>query len=488
MITKDILVFWRGLGDKIAIETTDNLVTYAELAERVEEASNRIEESGFQCERPIGIAFHNSVEFVILMYGCSLLGIPTVLLGKSLKAREMKYHIQNCGIEKVLAAPRLDSIFEELECNFHSELLPNVKVWSFETDKTFDFNKNDFICQLTSGTNGIPKVAVRTIEAVSNEINETVLALNMSKEDVILTIPPIHHSYGLIGGTLAPLSCGAKVILRDTFMATNTIDDLVTKNISILFAVPFMYHLMNQAMKNMKSLNYNTSIIKELRSLRFCLSAGAPLTEEIEKEFKTYFEKNISIDYGSTEIGLMCLNINTDKFKLSVGKPLANSEVQIIDSNGAVLNTGEVGEVRIKSPSTARCYIYPKELNNEIFKEGWYYTRDIGMLDEHGYLNLRGRKTSIINVAGLKVDPYEVETVIQMLDGVRECVVIGVKSESSGQVVKAYIVPHDSIEKETIIKHCKKHLADFKVPRAIEFLSELPRSQTGKILRKEFEL
>jgi len=154
------------------------------------------------------------------------------------------------------------------------------------------------------------------------------------------------------------------------------------------------------------------------------------------------------------------------------------------DEKGNSLPPNSIGELWYKSQATARAYIYPKELNSTIFFEGWYKTGDLGKIDEDGYVYLLGRKSSMINVAGLKVDPAEVENTILKIEGVKETAVVGIPYAMSGQAVKAFVVAFDKLNEMDIINHCKKELANFKVPRFVQFIDKLPRTKTGKVLKK----
>jgi long-chain acyl-CoA synthetase len=475
---------WEALGEAAAVEEPGRAVTYKSLAHCVREAGIRLLEDSSDRQRPIGLAFPNSIEFIVLLLACGLAGIPAVLLGKGLKERELEYHIRHSGIRTVLAAPKLDGVLSKLSPHPLHESMPGVHAWSFDTAEAFSFAEDDFICQLTSGTNGLPKAAVRTISAVRHEIEATIACLNMTGQDRVLTVPPIHHSYGLIAGVLAPLLCGASVMLRDTFMAPDILKDLTEGSATILFAVPFMYHLLNERMKGLDSSHAPFTNGTGLETLRLCMSAGAPLARETAEQFHANFGKRISMDYGSTETGVICLNLDWEQDVTSAGKPVGHTLLQLVSEDGQVLPPGQTGLLRIQSPSTARCYAYPLDLNEQSFREGWYYTGDLGWLDEGGNLHLTGRLANTINVAGLKVDPHEVEEIIGRMMGVKESVVVGLPSESTGQLVKAFIVAAEGIDKMMVIQHCRKHLADFKVPKAVELLNELPRSPTGKVLRK----
>lgn len=464
---------------KVILKTCNHVVTYKQLAERILQMKDCICSYGMENQEPIGLAFPNSMEFVTSMLAAELAGHPAVLLGAMLKPREINFHIRHSGTRIVLANSSLSQYMHEAGGELTGSLFDTIECWRFDNENTSDkFKSGDFICQLTSGTNGISKGVVRTSEAVFTEVNETIHEIKLNDRDIVLTIPPIHHSYGLIAGILAPLCSAAQVILLDGFISADVKKIIETERATILLAVPFMYHLLNQ-MKGIQQTDFS--------SLRLCLSAGAPMHEEVAKTFQRCFGKIVSQDYGSTETGVMCLNFNPDKITNTVGKPVGSRLIRTFGENGEILPYGEKGELRTLSKADTRAYIYPEELNKTAFKDGWLGLGDIGWVDTNGYVYVSGRKSNMINVAGMKVDPEEVEKVIMAIPGIKETAVVGVNASVGGHVVKAFIVAEDkSMDKSLIIQHCRKNLSSFKIPRSIEFIEELPRSQTGKILRKHF--
>lgn len=464
-------------GEREILQTRCGLWTYKQLIDDIKEVAKYIDACALESYEPVGLAFPNSWEHVVTLLAAELSNHPAVLFGAALKPREIGYHVKNSDIKKIMAASGLSEFMWEAGGIKQEGSFKAIDCWNFEnSERPGNFLPEDFICQLTSGTNGMSKEAVRTGKAVMSEIDDTIAALTLTTDETVLTIPPMHHSYGLIGGTLAPLCSGAKLILLDGFFPAEVKKCIETKKVSILFAVPFMYHLINET---------GPHSVADFSTLRFCLSAGAPMQKEIAIAFQKHFGKLISQDYGSTETGLMCLNLNAGVEDTSVGKPVGKRVIRAFDENGQLLPFGKVGELRTKSDADARAYLYPSEMNATAYQDGWFCIGDKGSVDENGNVFVMGRKINMINVAGSKADPVEIEEVIADCDGVKEVVVIGVDSGASGQVVKAVIVC-DKVEitKKQIIETCQKNLSSFKIPRIIEFVDKLPRSQTGKILKK----
>ena len=255
--------------------------------------------------------------------------------------------------------------------------------------------------------------------------------------------------------------------LEDTFLPRKALEIIIKDKITMFIGVPFMFDIMNKL--NLEKIKLN--------SLRLCISSGAALSKEIFYKFKAKYGVNIIQQYGLTETGCVSINYPFNSKKIeSVGKPLDHVKVKIVNEN-----TEGIGEVVIKSSATGK-YV-DKKYNKERFKKGWLYTQDIGRMDEDGYLYILGRKSNIINVAGLKVSAEEVENIISKHPAVKEVVVIGVK-KNFGEAVKAVVILKTRISKLDLIKYCKSRLEEYKIPRVVEFSDSLPKSPTGKILRR----
>jgi long-chain acyl-CoA synthetase len=227
----------------------------------------------------------------------------------------------------------------------------------------------------------------------------------------------------------------------------------------------------------------------DFSSLRICFSAGAKLSAKVAEDFTGRFGVRINQQYGSTETGTMAVNLYPDGFDdvNSVGLPLPGREMKVVDENHHELPGGEEGEIKILSPGNTKGYLHLEELNNEKFRDGWYFTGDIGRMDSNGNIYITGRKIAFINVAGLKVDPFEVEGALLSIDAIKECAVVGKQDETKHrEIVKAFVVidKEKEITVKNVKKACKERLADYKVPQEIEFVNELPKSPTGKILMK----
>lgn len=233
---------------------------------------------------------------------------------------------------------------------------------------------------------------------------------------------------------------------------------LQDKKITVFHGVPYMYRLFNRILQKKK---YN------LDNLRICISAGAKLDSDIAREFYNITGKVIHQEYGSTESGTIAINLCDDLESniKSVGKPLTGVEIKIID-----------GISLIKSKGRGIGYV-----GDELFQGEWYDTGDIVDIDEEGYIYIKGREKRMINLAGVKVNPLEIEEVIKKHQSVKEVLVRSVKHPRYGEAIQALVVVQEDIDADDLKKFCSRFLPPIKIPKIISFTDKLEKTQLGKV-------
>jgi long-chain acyl-CoA synthetase len=221
--------------------------------------------------------------------------------------------------------------------------------------------------------------------------------------------------------------------------------------------------------------------------VRLAFSAGTALPRPFFDAFLDRFGVPVRQLYGCTEAGTLTANMDDDpaaSFE-SVGRPVDGVAVLVEDDEGEQVAPGTVGEIAVRSPGLTSGYADMEELNREAFRDGFFLSGDLGMLDDDGRLTITGRKKLLIEVGGYKVDPIEVEDVVVAHPNVAEAVVVGVETKVQGEeLVKAVVVPKAEMDERDLIGFCQQRLANFKVPQVVEFREEIPKSPLGKILRK----
>jgi acyl-CoA synthetase (AMP-forming)/AMP-acid ligase II len=212
------------------------------------------------------------------------------------------------------------------------------------------------------------------------------------------------------------------------------------------------------------------------------------LNPHVAKDFLQKYRFPLTNAYGLIEVGIPLVNILDNPQKIeSVGRPVQDFEVSIFDANSKHLPPGQVGNIGLRGPGMLDAYFRPWHAQQEILHEGWFIPGDLAKKDADGFFYIVGRDSDIINVGGMKVFPYEVENVLSMYPGIKEACVVGEDNKRFGQIVKAYIVPFKGaqISKTDVTRFCEERISFFKVPQRFEFVNSLPKTSTGKILRRK---
>lgn len=482
----------RNRGEKFTLIFNNRIFSPQQLNEKVESLVDKLRDLGVSPHRRIGILFGNTPLFVCSLLAIAKIRASAVLYSTHFKKYELENYISDSSIRLIVSDEKTVNLIRELSYDTEpvyddpDPVFGHMKIWKItRQDETGDivplpgdWQDKEFTLQFTSGVGGKSKIVPRSYRSVWDEIVNYVKIIELSAKDIVVCPAPFFHAYGLINGFLAPFYQGAASVLTERFIPNDFINLVKKYKPTIFIGVPFMY--------DMLSRTYLEEAV-DFSSLRICFSAGGKLSGDTAQRFTDRFGVRINQQYGSTETGTMTVNLYGDGFKdvNSVGRPLPGRQMEVVDENHQKLPAGKEGEIKILSPGTTDGYLQLEELNKEKFRNGWYFTGDIGRMDAHGNIFITGRKIAFINVAGLKVDPFEVEEVLKSYHTVKECVVVGKLDKRSNQeIVKAFIVSKKTIPAKEIINYCKKRLADYKVPREIQFVKELPKSPTGKILMK----
>src|SRR4051794_23529768 len=339
----------------------------------------------------------------------------------------------------------------------------------------------DFLYLYSSGSTGRPKRVARTHGQCWAEADSYMQTMAITPEDRLFCAIPLFHTYGL-GNCLTTMArTGSTLVIMEdpnpfVLNRGRALELLERHRVTIFPGVPFNFRLLADAQE-----------AADLSSLRLCFSAGSALPRPTFQAFLDRFGIAVRQLYGSTEAGVMTINVDPDPVATaaSVGRPAVGVDVLAVDDAGVPVPAGEEGELAVSGPSITRGYADLEEASRETFRDSRYYTGDLGHLDAEGRVYITGRKKPFIEVAGHKVGPVEVQDVLETHPRVREGVVVGVKGKVEGEeIVKAAVVPAGDCEQRELITLCQHRLANFKVPQIIEFREEIPKSPLGKILRK----
>ena len=332
------------------------------------------------------------------------------------------------------------------------------------------------IYQFSSGTTGRSKQVARTHRQVLAEAEFVRAGMGLSPDDRVLAVAPLYHAYGLADAFLAPLRAGAAIVFMEEFRPLELTQLLVRERITVLPSVPFAFGVLA-----------DTPDVG-LGSVRVCFSAGAPLDRAIFDRFLARFGIPIRQQYGTTELGAATINRSPDPRTSwdSAGQPLTGVLVEVRDEEGRPLPAGATGEIAVRSPAQSAGYAAASDdAAAPRFRDGWFFTGDLGRIDGEGNVFVSGRKSLVISTATHKVDPSEVEQVLRDHEAVADVVVLGVPGRYGSELVKAVVVASRPLDAQELRAHASGRIADYKVPTLFEFRPVIPRSPLGKILRAE---
>ena len=337
----------------------------------------------------------------------------------------------------------------------------------------------DLACILyTSGTTGRPKGVKLTIKNFLCEQQSAEQALDVTPKDKIIGVLPFFHVFGLSNVLHLGLVHGASIVLVPQYSPGILLKIIMESRPTLMIAIPTMFVHMLTLLKRKK--------VRLPDSIRLSVSGAAPLPKEMIDAFEQCSGCRVLEGYGLTEtVAACCLNPPDGVCKAgSIGVPLPGFEMRIVDTDGKELPLGEVGEIAVRGEGvTAGYYKLPQD-TEEAFRDGWFFTGDIGYQDQDGYFFVTDRKKEIIIKGGLNISPREVEDVLLRHPVVKEAAVIGRRKGEREEVV-AFVTTRGVVSAKELINHCKQSLSNFKVPDAICFMETLPMSVTGKVLKKE---
>lgn len=348
-----------------------------------------------------------------------------------------------------------------------------------------DINGDDLaFLQYTGGTTGVSKGAMLSHNNVVSNVLQANGAYSPALKDgveFVVTALPLYHIFALTVNCLLFLHKGSKNLL-----ITNPRD--IPAFVSELNKYPFtaltgVNTLFNALVNNDEFTQLDFS------RLKFSIGGGMAVQRAVADKWQKITKTRLLEGYGLTEASplVTCCPYNLDGYNGSIGFPAPSTLIQVRDDDGNVLAQGETGELFAKGPQIMQGYWQrPEETSKVIDKDGWLATGDIGYMDEKGFFFIVDRKKDMILVSGFNVFPNEVEEVVAMHPKVIEVAAVGVPHEASGELVKVFVVAKDkSLTEEELIKHCKHHLTGYKVPKLVEFRDELPKTNVGKILRRQ---
>jgi long-chain acyl-CoA synthetase len=477
----------RYLPDRPALVFGERRFTYAELDRAAGRVAAGLRRHGVRPGERVCLHLGNRPEFVLAYYACQKLGATVVALNVTYRRDELAYIVRDSAPAAIVsggpAAAHLPAPAETPGVRFRvgaaePGAVPFEALDGEPPVAATERDRDDVAAILyTSATTGRPKGVMLTHANVVSNAYATVHHLRMTPADVGLCALPLFHCFGQNFIMNALVAAGGTLVLHERFVPGEFLAAIGPERVTLLYAVPTMYIVLLGADLG----------VHELSSLRLAFSAAAMLPADVEARWQAVTGLPISQGYGLTESSpFATYNHERAHRPGSVGTPIENVEVRVVDADDRDVPDGTLGEIVIRGPNVMKGYLDQPEETARVLRGGWLHSGDIGYRDADGYLRVVDRVKDMVNVAGFKVFPREVEEVLFAHPAVREAAVLGLPDPVKGEVVRACVVLRDghAATAEELIALCRERVAPYKVPAVVEFLAALPKSPTGKILKK----
>ncbi len=482
------------LPDKVAIEFEDTRVTFNEIDLIGNKVANAFQELGIIKGDRVAQFLPNCLELVYSIVGNFKNGSIVVPMNANFKEQEIEHILNDSGAKAIITDKERLSVVENIKSKLpelkHIILIDEKKEDTLnfhELIKNIPNNKSNAIIKdedhsiifYTSGTTGKPKGAALTNLNLTSGIKALVQTWKWTKEDIFLLTLPLYHIHGIGVALCGALSVGNFTILMKKFDASDVLETMQKRKVTLFMGVPTMYY---------KLLEVDGIEKYDLSSMRLFVSGSAPLSKDLFYQLKKILGHEILERAGMSETMMNFSNpYDGERIPGSVGPCLPGVKVKIVDKNFNEVSADTEGEILLKGPNVFHGYWNKEKFNREIFKDGWFITGDTGKIDEKGYVYIIGRSKDVIISGGINIYPREIEDVIESMPQVRECAVVGIPDKEFGESVKAYVIlnPGKKLAEEDVVAYCKEKLASFKKPKYVEFLDALPKNTMGKILKEE---
>lgn len=489
---------------KIAVMLDDYKLRWAEVNGAANKVANALVKMGVQPGDKVALMLPNTPHFPICYYGILKAGATVVPLNVLFRQNEVQYHLddsdsvalitwegfaaeavpgfrkaESCHTLVLVQAPGSTAEVPAGAHTFNQLLADNAP--AFDTVQTMP--DDTAVILYTSGTTGRPKGA--ELSHFNMFFNAQVCAeklLGVTSDDVFLATLPLFHSFGQTCVMNVSTFVGASMTMLPRFEPVKAAEIIQRDKVTLFAGVPTMYFYL---------LNHPEIANYDLSSLRRCVSGGASMPVEVMHAFNKKHNVTILEGYGLSETSPVASFNHLDKPTKpgSIGTPLWGVEMAVMDPEGKKLGPGELGEIVIRGHNVMKGYYKRPEATAESIRDGWFHTGDLAKTDEEGFYFIVDRVKDMIIRGGFNVYPREVEELLYAHPAVAEAAVIGLPDPALGEEIKAVVAfkPGQSASEQELIDYCKDRLAAYKYPRSVEIRDSLPKTATGKILKRELK-
>ena len=512
-------------SDRTAFINMGAEITYAELAEQATAFAAYLQKDlGLKKGDKFAIMVPNTLQYPIALFGALLAGLTVVNVNPLYTARELEHQLKDSGAKAMLIIENFAKTLEKIITKTPIEhvimtslgdrlglvkgaivnaVVKHVKkmVPAFNLPDAIRFNtalakgkKLDFtsveLCgddlaflQYTGGTTGLSKGAMlthRNMVANLEQAKAAIKPLLADDGELVVTALPLYHIFALTANCLTFITLGGtNLLITNPRDMPAFVKELGKYTFTAITGVNTLFNgLLNTP--DFKDIDFS--------SLKMSLGGGMAVQRPVAERWEKVTGSRLLEGYGLTECAPMVSlsPYNQESYNGTIGLPAPSTDIKIMLEDGTEAPLGEPGEMWVKGPQVMKGYYNREDATAEILKGGWLATGDIASMDEQGFFKIVDRKKDMIIVSGFNVFPNEIEEVVMMHDGVVEAAAIGVPHDASGEMVKIFVVAkQDDLDEAILIKHCRENLTNYKVPKLVEFRDELPKTNVGKILRRE---
>lgn len=510
--------------DKVAYVNMDHEMSFNELDKQTRDFAAYLQSLGLKKGDPVAVMMPNLLQYPVALFGILRAGMTVVNVNPLYTARELKHQLADSNSKVLVILKNFAHTYEKIKDDVKldkviltgiGDMLPAPKRWivnfvvkyvkkmvpaynlsngvdfreALKKGANAEFEKHEMkgedlaFLQYTGGTTGPSKGAMlthRNMVANLEQVSAVITPMMSDGEEVIITALPLYHIFALTANCLTFIKHGGKnVLITNPRDMPAFIKELGKYPFSMISGVNTLFNgLLNTP--GFKDLNFKT--------LKIALGGGMAVQKSVADNWEKVTKSPLLEGYGLTECSPVVTTnpYDIEHYTGSIGIPVPSTDIMIVDEDGNELPIGEPGEMWVKGPQVMPGYLGRPDATAESIKDGWFATGDMAVADEDGFFRIVDRKKDMILVSGFNVYPNEIEEVVASHEKVLEVAAIGVPHESSGEAVKVVLVKKDeSLTEKEVIEFCRENLTAYKVPKLVEFREELPKTNVGKILRRE---
>ena len=483
---------------KVALFVDDEKITYGEILEAVDKLAAYLSSLGVKKGDKVAFFLRNSPEFIYSVFAASKLGAIIVPINTFLKEDELTYILEDSGSSVLITSAIHDKVVNGSKgsslCKYI--LWEGDSVTQGEQHRSFDDALNTAtsvehvsteledtaVIIYTSGTTGKPKGAMLSHKNIFSNGRSGAMTIKVKPKDRGIVFLPMFHSFTFSIGVMMPMQVGMSIVIIKSIQPfSNIFKQTLTKRVTIFLGIPDVYNALAKAKLPWYFMWFN--------SIRAFISGAAALQPRTLEAMSKKFKRATLLEgYGLSEASpAVCMNTFKKQKAGSVGTALYGYEMKIVDGDMNEVDYGTIGDIIVRGDNVMKGYLNRPTVTEETIINGWLLTGDMGYMDDEGFLFIVDRRKDLIIVKGINVYPREIEEVIDGFEGVGSSAVIGIIDEKSGEIPIVYIELEEGVEsldEAGLKKYMKASLANYKIPKQIHLIKELPKNATGKVLKR----